>query len=82
MIKKRKTQELQSYANQARRNLVHYERRLDDLIKLKDEGKTHLSRNSTGKLSTMIANEEAAVSKYKEILADVEQKLNLSKTQR
>ena len=79
MAKNRKTQEFESYVDQARRNLDHYEQRLKGLLKLKEEEKTDLSRNRKERLSSMIANEEAAVSRYKAILAHVEQKLVLAK---
>ena len=79
MITLKKTRELESYVIQARRNLAHYEKRLDNLIKLQHEGKTNFSRHHAEQLSNMISNEESAVSQYKGIIADVENKLMLAK---
>ena len=70
----RKVREPQSFVEQIRKNLVHYENRLNDLLKQKDEGKTYLSRDGTDLVPSMIANEESTVSQYREVLADVEHK--------
>ena len=74
-----KTQVLQSCVKQTHRNLVHYEQRLNHLLQQKSEGKTYIGKDGTDLLAIMIANEEATVSRYREVLDDVVEKLSMAK---
>ena len=65
-----KIKELQAILEQTRRNLVHYERRLDELLRQKENGKRLPS--------SRIQEEEDSIREYKTILQDLELKVSLA----
>jgi hypothetical protein len=66
-----KVNELQAILGQVRRNLEHYEKRLDELLRQKENGESLPS--------SRIQQEEESIREYQAILKDLEMQISLVK---